>query len=250
MSGSRWSRRTARRTALWHDPAMQPDYSQVVELDLVHGRALARRAAAAAGPCAAARREAVASSSCSRASASTTATGTTRPSRSPSPPAIRPRRRSGARAATRAQVPVTRRRVAEQAPTASTSDGEEFELEHGAVVIAAITSCTNTSNPPGDDRRRPAREERGRARHAPQAVGQVEPRARARRSSRSTTTRRASRSTSTSSASRRSATAARRASGTRARCPRRSRGNRGGRPRRLLRALRATATSRRASIRR
>ncbi|UAW99481.1 aconitate hydratase AcnA [Halopseudomonas nanhaiensis] len=26
-------------------------------------------------------------------------------------------------------------------------DGEEFTLEHGAVVIAAITSCTNTSNP-------------------------------------------------------------------------------------------------------
>jgi aconitate hydratase len=26
-------------------------------------------------------------------------------------------------------------------------DGEEFELEHGSVVIAAITSCTNTSNP-------------------------------------------------------------------------------------------------------
>ncbi|HXV02715.1 MAG TPA: aconitate hydratase [Gaiellaceae bacterium] len=26
-------------------------------------------------------------------------------------------------------------------------EGEEFELEHGAVVIAAITSCTNTSNP-------------------------------------------------------------------------------------------------------
>jgi aconitate hydratase len=26
-------------------------------------------------------------------------------------------------------------------------DGHEFELEHGSVVIAAITSCTNTSNP-------------------------------------------------------------------------------------------------------
>jgi aconitate hydratase len=26
-------------------------------------------------------------------------------------------------------------------------DGERFELDHGAVVIAAITSCTNTSNP-------------------------------------------------------------------------------------------------------
>jgi aconitate hydratase len=28
-----------------------------------------------------------------------------------------------------------------------TMDGTEFELEHGSVVIAAITSCTNTSNP-------------------------------------------------------------------------------------------------------
>jgi aconitate hydratase len=29
----------------------------------------------------------------------------------------------------------------------TTIDGEEVELSHGAVVIAAITSCTNTSNP-------------------------------------------------------------------------------------------------------
>ncbi len=29
----------------------------------------------------------------------------------------------------------------------SLKDGTEFELDHGAVVIAAITSCTNTSNP-------------------------------------------------------------------------------------------------------
>ncbi|HEY8490154.1 MAG TPA: aconitate hydratase AcnA [Dehalococcoidia bacterium] len=28
-----------------------------------------------------------------------------------------------------------------------TMDGQSFELEHGSVVIAAITSCTNTSNP-------------------------------------------------------------------------------------------------------
>ena len=28
-----------------------------------------------------------------------------------------------------------------------TLDGETFELDHGDVVIAAITSCTNTSNP-------------------------------------------------------------------------------------------------------
>jgi aconitate hydratase len=25
--------------------------------------------------------------------------------------------------------------------------GEDYSLEHGSVVIAAITSCTNTSNP-------------------------------------------------------------------------------------------------------
>ena len=27
------------------------------------------------------------------------------------------------------------------------AEGSEFALEHGHVVIAAITSCTNTSNP-------------------------------------------------------------------------------------------------------
>jgi aconitate hydratase len=37
--------------------------------------------------------------------------------------------------------PVTRRSVTVEL------DGETFELGHGAVVIAAITSCTNTSNP-------------------------------------------------------------------------------------------------------
>ncbi|QZY30599.1 aconitate hydratase [Nocardioides coralli] len=32
-------------------------------------------------------------------------------------------------------------------PVTITIDGEECEVDHGAVVIAAITSCTNTSNP-------------------------------------------------------------------------------------------------------
>ncbi|HWA66568.1 MAG TPA: aconitate hydratase AcnA [Mycobacteriales bacterium] len=32
-------------------------------------------------------------------------------------------------------------------PATVTVDGETFELDHGAVVVAAITSCTNTSNP-------------------------------------------------------------------------------------------------------
>src|SRR5207248_6039093 len=34
-----------------------------------------------------------------------------------------------------------------RASVAVSLDGESFELEHGHVVIAAITSCTNTSNP-------------------------------------------------------------------------------------------------------
>jgi aconitate hydratase len=45
-------------------------------------------------------------------------------------------------------VPVPATVVAERAkPVAVEMDGEQFELEHGAVVIAAVTSCTNTSNP-------------------------------------------------------------------------------------------------------
>lgn len=39
-------------------------------------------------------------------------------------------------------------KVGKQGDTAGYSvDGEDYELEHGAVCIAAITSCTNTSNP-------------------------------------------------------------------------------------------------------
>ena len=32
-------------------------------------------------------------------------------------------------------------------PAQVSLDGQEFEVDHGHVVIAAITSCTNTSNP-------------------------------------------------------------------------------------------------------
>ncbi len=40
---------------------------------------------------------------------------------------------------------VTKERAGQRVPV--TYNGEEFELGHGSVVIAAITSCTNTSNP-------------------------------------------------------------------------------------------------------
>ena len=37
--------------------------------------------------------------------------------------------------------------TAERTAVALTIDGETVEIDHGVVVIAAITSCTNTSNP-------------------------------------------------------------------------------------------------------
>ena len=86
----------------------------------------------------------------SRASASTTGTRTTRPSPSRSPPAIRPptSRRAMSRSPSPSPTSVPDVVVAERAQAVPVElDGEQFELEHGAVVIAAITSCTNTSNP-------------------------------------------------------------------------------------------------------
>ena len=60
-----------------------------------------------------------------------------------------------------------------EAPSQVTlEDGTETELDHGHVVIAAITSCTNTSNPSVMIGAGPAGQERGRPRADGQAVGQ------------------------------------------------------------------------------
>ena len=40
------------------------------------------------------------------------------------------------------------RRPPVQPVSVKTADGREFELDHGAVSIASITSCTNTSTSP------------------------------------------------------------------------------------------------------
>ena len=58
-----------------------------------------------------------------------------------------------ARAAFEEALPSLTGPAAAESPVATktavrvTLEGEEFELQHGSVVIAAITSCTNTSNP-------------------------------------------------------------------------------------------------------
>ena len=158
-----------------------------------------------------------------RASASSTGNGrTTRRSRRRSRRAIRPpSRRPGA-----TTEPAPRRPpVAVAQPQRHARSGQRrrlLELEHGSVVIAAITSCTNTSNPQVMVGAGPAGEEGRRARPDAQAVGEVEPRARLEGRHRVLRAGRADGRTSRSSASTPSATAARPASATPARCRSRS----------------------------
>ena len=135
---------------LWHDPSDEPTYSQVVELDLstvepslagprrpqdrvpLHARedGVPRRARHVRD----------------RRDRPHERQLTTRPSRTRSRRATRPTEQApGATAEPEPNsVPVAvvgpgRKRVAVA--------GTDYEIEHGSVVIAAITSCTNTSNP-------------------------------------------------------------------------------------------------------
>ena len=100
--------------------------------------------------------------------------------------------------------------------------GSNYDLGHGDVVIAAITSCTNTSNPPSCWA--PAWSRATRSPRASRSSRGSRPRSRRdRRSSPNISSMPACRTTSTSSASILSATAAPPASATPARCRNRSR---------------------------
>ena len=127
------------------------------------------------------------------------------------------RRRAGARPQPRP------RPTQERARAGDADDGSEFELDHGAVVIAAITSCTNTSNPSVMLGAGLLAKKARRARPDAQAVGEDEPRAGLEGRHRVPGQGRADRAARASSASTSSATAAPPASATRARCRRRSR---------------------------
>jgi aconitate hydratase len=129
---------------LWHEPAHTPSYSQVVELDLgeiepslagprrPQDRVPLRRAKESF-------REALntfgvvdengALAETFPASDPTTEQAPAGTAREPEPAAVAVADAPGGD------------------PVRVSLDGEEFALDHGAVVIAAITSCTNTSNP-------------------------------------------------------------------------------------------------------
>ena len=133
---------------LWHEPSHRPEYSQVVELDLgeVEPSLAGPRRPQDRVPLSRAkpsfRRRSAPSASRSR-TARTTPRSPTRSRRATRRPSRRP---AGEPEPEPDAVPVAAPRPPHRGVRVAL-DGEEFELGDGAVVIAAITSCTNTSNP-------------------------------------------------------------------------------------------------------
>jgi aconitate hydratase len=137
-----------KENALWHDPDDPPTYSQVVELDLStvepslagprrpQDRVPLREAKAAF-------LEALPSFGADYGNAVDEAVAESFPASDP-PVTAEP----GALEPAGDQAVQVQARVADRPRgVACQIDGETVVLEHGSVVIAAITSCTNTSNP-------------------------------------------------------------------------------------------------------
>ncbi len=153
---------------LWHDPDREPAYSETLELDL------STVEPSLAGPKRPQDRVPLRTAKdCFRVALSdyVGADDTGGEARKPGAPA--PQQRSGGSGAadeassesfpardspaigheTEADKPVVASAAPRDGGRASTpthvrlEDGTEFEIDHGAVVVAAITSCTNTSNP-------------------------------------------------------------------------------------------------------
>ena len=137
----------AREQLLFHDPAEEPTYSQVVELDLgdVEPSLAGPRRPQDRVPLAVAKSafaEALSGFGVGYPNSHDTEIADSFPASDPP---------SDASPGSPSHDPVAAPAVATVEPPPAvvrvTLDGESFELTHGSVVIAAITSCTNTSNP-------------------------------------------------------------------------------------------------------
>jgi aconitate hydratase A / 2-methylisocitrate dehydratase len=138
--------------SLWHDPSKEPTYSEIVELDLstVEPSLAGPRRPQDRVPL----RDAKTSFIASLASFGVDY-GDGGPDKelansfpASDPPSATAPGHEPVASAPAAPLPATGTVVAERAqPVPVEYGGERFELEHGNVVIAAITSCTNTSNP-------------------------------------------------------------------------------------------------------
>jgi aconitate hydratase len=135
---------------LWHDPDEPPTYSQVVDLDLgdVEPSLAGPRRPQDRVPLGEAKRSflhTLPSFGVDYGNEHDAAVADTFPASDPVADAS-PGHEPGL--AAEPDVPLPSTITAERAePVTVELDGERFELEHGSVVIAAITSCTNTSNP-------------------------------------------------------------------------------------------------------
>jgi aconitate hydratase len=134
-----------KENALWHEPAHEPEYSQVVELDLstVEPSLAGPRRPQDRVPLREAKDsflESLETFGVDYGNARDEAVAESFPASDP-PSSVEAN--GGAKVEMDGGVAV----AARPATVPVTMNGSEFELEHGSVVIAAITSCTNTSNP-------------------------------------------------------------------------------------------------------
>jgi aconitate hydratase len=138
-----------KENALWHDPDHEPEYSQVVSLDLseVEPSLAGPRRPQDRVPLRDAKRsfvDSLQSFGVDYGNEHDEAIAESFPASDP-PSTVEPGHGIPLR---NVQVQVGGVAVAVRpASVPMELDGEEFNLEHGSVVIAAITSCTNTSNP-------------------------------------------------------------------------------------------------------
>jgi aconitate hydratase A / 2-methylisocitrate dehydratase len=134
-----------KENAFWHDPTVEPEYSQVVELDLgdVEPSLAGPRRPQDRVPLREAKQsffESLQTFGVDYGNSRDEAVAESFPASDP-PSTIEVGRGSRVETDGGIAVAVHPQRIA------TSLNGHEFELEHGSVVIAAITSCTNTSNP-------------------------------------------------------------------------------------------------------
>jgi aconitate hydratase len=138
-----------KENGLWHDPDEPPTYSQVVELDLatVEPSLAGPRRPQDRVPLREAKQAfltALPTFGVDYGTAYDEAVAESFPASDP-PAKVDPGNKPFDGGAVVQVAPTAVAEMPGGAPV--TLDGETFELEHGSVVIAAITSCTNTSNP-------------------------------------------------------------------------------------------------------